>query len=186
MSGSDGGKDYGRWIITGSILLLAALLVWIALSISEIGYRVAKDQATSAAYRDAKQEFQNKCTVKPTLEEVVACFGNAIDAAREPGRSEEDVDAQKQMADAAWAMFEATLFIGFLSIGLTVLGIIYIRQTLAETARTADAATMANANTLRAIDQERDNAERGLRAYVYVSKAEISNLEFSGKIDVIP
>ena len=129
MSDGNGSKDLGPWIVAGAILSIAVLCFWIAFSISQIGYSVSQEQATSRAYSEAKKEFEDKCTIKTTIEEVISCFNDAIESGREPGRSEEDVNAQKQMADAAWAMLQATLFIGLLGIGLTFLGIRYIRKT---------------------------------------------------------
>ena len=55
MSNGNGSKDFGPWIVVGSILFLAALLVWISLSVSQLHYEVYKEIASSRAYADAKE-----------------------------------------------------------------------------------------------------------------------------------
>lgn len=145
-----GGKDFGPWIVGGSIAALAFALCMIAYLISSVHDDVYKEIATNSANAEAKRQFEQECALKPTIKEVVSCFGDAVEHARKTARDEEDVDAQKQMAGAAWAMLFATLLIGFLSLALTVIGVIFVRQTLYETRRTANAAVETNKNAIEA------------------------------------
>jgi hypothetical protein len=91
---------------------------------------VYREYAETKAYADAQEEFRKECLGAATVEEVVSCFRSAIQAAREPQRAEEDLDAQKKMAQWAQATFFLTLCIGVTTIFVGMLGIIWIRNTL--------------------------------------------------------
>lgn len=172
MFDGNGNKDVGHWIVWAGITLLALFLAGNAFWLSRIGDDVNKQAATSQSYRDAQEIFERECTELPSTKEILKCFRESIQDTRQPARNEEDVDAQKQMARAAWAMLFATLAIGLISIGLTIIGVLYIRGTLHYTRltaehtqgmleearqateaaqRAADAASETNANAVKAM-----------------------------------
>jgi hypothetical protein len=129
------------------------------------------------AYAEVEEKFDDKCLGSTTVEQGLRCLRDAIASAREPQRSEEDVQAQKQMATAAWAMFWSTVVFGSISVFLTAVGIHYISRTFIETRRQIEVsqralltAVTANDNAIKTFEQDGTNSERQLRAYVYIDK----------------
>lgn len=177
MSDSDGGKDRGHWIVWGGIAALVLLISINAWVISRISDDVHKQAATNEAYREAQKVFENECAFLTSREKIVECFRISIEDTRQPARDEEDVDAQKQMAKAAWAMLFATLTVGVATSLLTWIGIRYVRENLVEmrAARGVShlalgAARKANEQTERLLTNEKKRTEKELRAYVLVEK----------------
>ncbi|RWO71237.1 MAG: hypothetical protein EOS17_08855 [Mesorhizobium sp.] len=98
--------------------------------------RATQDYQTSRAYDETRRQFEQRCA---GLEgkETFDCLKEQIDTAREPSRSEEDVGAQKEMARWALWMLVVSGVVGIATIGVTGVGLYFIRDTL-ETARQAN------------------------------------------------
>ena len=92
------------------------------------------------------------------------CISQAQEAAQDKERNESDLYAQRQMAVWAFSVGIA----GFISVFLSLAGIFYVWYSLALNRAAVDAAVSANANTLTAIHQDQQNAERQTRAYLTV------------------
>ncbi|RWP72785.1 hypothetical protein [Mesorhizobium sp.] len=96
--------------------------------------RATKDYQTSRAYDETRRQLEQRCA---GLEgkEIFDCLKEQIETAREPSRSEEDVSAQKEMARWALWMLVVSGVVGFATLGITAIGLYYIRDTLAVTRR---------------------------------------------------
>ena len=121
------------WVVVASILFAFVALGIVGVTVSYVYEAVYHQYATSKARNAAEQEFQEKCTSLATAEEIRACFGNAVNSARETQRAEEDLYAQKQMAQWAFWILLVTGFIGVVTIAITIVGIYFVVQTLVAT-----------------------------------------------------
>ncbi|MER9831207.1 hypothetical protein NKJ51_23000 [Mesorhizobium sp. M0134] len=119
-----------------TITICSFLLFVTALStLSTRAYdHATKDYQTSRAYDETRRQFEQRCT---GLEgkEIFDCLKEQIETAREPSRSEEDVGAQKEMARWALWMLVVSGVVGFATLGITAIGLYYIRDTLAVSRR---------------------------------------------------
>src|SRR4051794_199868 len=105
-----GGIAVLKYVWDGTVSLVAIIAIGfflvfvIALGfLSTAAYdRATKDYQTSQAYTETQREFKQRCAGLEG-EEIFECLSKQIEAAREPGRAEEDVQAQKQMA--RWALW---------------------------------------------------------------------------------
>jgi hypothetical protein len=88
------------------------------------------DHATQEARAETQEKFRQKCLNLSSGEEIADCFDDAVEAAREPQHSEEDLQAQKQMADRARLMLYVTFATGIMTFVVTVASVLLIRETL--------------------------------------------------------
>jgi hypothetical protein len=102
-----------------------------------------KEYATYQAKAEAEHEFYSRCSILATRKEVIDCAVDAAKSARETQRSEEDVDAQKQMAAWALAMLVISSILGFLTLIAAFVSVVFVRNTLLETRRIGRAETRA-------------------------------------------
>ncbi|WP_432343387.1 hypothetical protein WMC41_11875 [Shinella yambaruensis] len=112
--------------------LIIPTLFWLVST--EKYHAVYQQEAAKAQRSEAHQTFQQHCVDGLTRQELVACYKNAIDTAREPERSERNLKAQEDVA--SWAM--GTLVVTFLSLMVTGVGVILVACTLKHTRRAAD------------------------------------------------
>jgi hypothetical protein len=133
------------------IALATITIVLLLVLIESTGDAVYHDYTTSKAYADAYQKFRNECLGRASVQELLGCLNHVTEAAREPQRAEEDLQAQKQMAVWARWMFYATFLVGVVSVIVAVVGIVLVSSTLelqraatAETAKAAQAAIESN------------------------------------------
>lgn len=80
-------------------------------------------------------------------------------------REIEDLAAQQGMAKGT----QDIVWLNKLQLALAFAGTLALLYSIALNRRATNAAVQGNANTLQAIDQEQKNAQRQLRAYLYVS-----------------
>ncbi|MER9407356.1 hypothetical protein NKI36_25315 [Mesorhizobium caraganae] len=94
--------------------------------------RATQDYQTSRAYDETRRQFEQRCA---GLEgkEIFDCLKEQIETAREPSRSEEDVRAQKEMARWALALLVVSGVLGVLTLIVTIVGVIFVRNTLEAT-----------------------------------------------------
>ena len=105
------------------------------------GYQAAdKDHQSDYNNHQTSKKAEQECINKSTTKEAISCYRSAEHSARDKQRSEQDLDAQREMANWAEGILWATLSIGGLSILVTILGMILIGFTLHHTKRAADAA----------------------------------------------
>jgi hypothetical protein len=142
-------NDIAPWLAIAVILPLIAFTAYFVFYSK--GYQAAdkRHEAENAARYAAEQHYQ-KCIAKATVKEAVECYKNAETISDEARRSEQDLNAQREMADWAESMLWATLLVGFTTILITGLGVIYVRNTLFETRRIGRAQVTAYLSVPRA------------------------------------
>jgi hypothetical protein len=143
-------------MIGGLILVLAIGLFLISVQISMNYQEVYYNYATQEARAEAQEKFRQKCLNLSSGEEIADCFDDAVEAAREPQRSEEDLQAQKQMADWARLMLYVTFAIGIMTFVVTVASVLLIRETLDLQRNATREATKATRAAIAANEQSRD------------------------------
>lgn len=93
-----------------------------------------------------------------TIADFQRCLSNQGALTREQERSEQDLNAQREMAIWAEAMLWATWIVGITSISVTAVGIFFVWQTLRETRNAVtEAARGSNAAERAVIASERAN-----------------------------
>ncbi len=70
------------------------------------------------------------CAALPTARDAIQCYDDSVTAGRDHHRAEQDLDAQREMADWAEGMLWATLIIGVFTIFVTALGAFWVKKTL--------------------------------------------------------
>jgi hypothetical protein len=168
MSDSKGGWDgaFAPWI--AAAFGLAAIGLFAFVYPYSKGYQAA-DERHEAEYaaRDASQQHYQECVAKSSVEEALECYQRADTASRDEQRAEKDLNAQREMADWAEGMLWATLFVGFLTISITGLGVYWVRETLVETRKAVKAADDA-------VSVTREIGEAQVRAYLSVTGGSFS------------
>lgn len=157
-----------HWIaLAGGILIVG--IFFRSVFYSE-GYQAAnQDQkAHYESYRIAEEAYR-ECASSAAVEEALRCYQEAEKASREDHRAEQDLNAQRQMADWAKWMFYATAVVGALTVGVTGVGIYWVKETLAETQKAVKAAEDAVAVT-------REMGERQMRAYIWIETSEMKDV----------
>ena len=178
MSDSDRGEDFGHWWVTPGFVALATVFITV------FGYAY---WATTSNWNESQENskhieaYSNRYAVERCNRlypvEKDECIKEAAQAAQDQQRNEADLYAQRQMA--VWALVVAIC--AAVSIPLSVAGIFFVWRSLALNREAVAAATTANANTLRAIEQEQANAERGIRAYVTPGNISVSKFDIGLK-----
>ncbi|WP_394688458.1 hypothetical protein [Hoeflea sp.] len=101
-------------------------------------------QPERAAY-DAQQQAYIKCLDKPSIQEARECYQGSSKPTREQTRAEQDLDAQREMADWAERMLIITAVVGFSTVIITAFGVYWVRKTLDATYDAVNAARDTNA-----------------------------------------
>jgi hypothetical protein len=134
------------------------------------GYQAADEDHQSAyATHQTAEKIYDECASKTTIKDALSCYQNAYNTDREQERAEDDLDAQREMANWAEGMLWATLFIGSVTAAITALGVIYVARTLRATSQTLDATrTMAN-------DQKRIGDAQVVQSEKAVLETQVAN-----------
>lgn len=137
-------NGYFALVLTCAVCLFAIALVSWSVPYSE-GYKRA-DQDHQAAYatHDTAEKYERECSRELTIKKALRCYRDAYNTDREQERAEEDLDAQREMANWAEGMLWATVAVGSITAGVTGLGVWYVAQTLSATSATLAAANKAN------------------------------------------
>lgn len=128
------------WDGNGAPFIIVAIgLIVIALTVVHLSYSKAYHNAYEDAHRDgeAYDEYQKtaqECRSNITVNRAVDCIIKAEKAERERHNIEQDLTAQRQMADSAWWMMVAT----FGTVGVTSFGVYLIHITLNYTKTAAE------------------------------------------------
>lgn len=137
-------RDIIDWILLSCLLLIASAAIIIAIRAPILYQSVYSDYASSKAKADAEQEFREKCWSATTIEEMRICLENQVGTSHETRRSEENLYAQKQMAEWAMLIFWATIDVGTFTVIVTGVGIYFVRETFKAQRIATEAATEAN------------------------------------------
>jgi hypothetical protein len=127
---------------------LALLLIVVGRVFYLNGHQSAnKRYEAEKAAQDATQKHQNDCLEGEVFTfNLKECFRSTIRPTREEERAEQDLNAQREMAN--WA--EGMLWASLVSVIVTVVGVFYVALTLRETRKAATEAASAYAVDRRA------------------------------------
>jgi len=128
--------------------ILAFAVVCLLLIIGLIGWQEGFKRGTESHQTNSAQAYQDehpdkvavRCASRPAVASQAECISKAIESAREQQRSEEDLDAQQQMAE--WARY--MLYVSAVTAIVTFFGVIYVAKTLRATSDTLSVANEAN------------------------------------------
>jgi hypothetical protein len=130
MPTSDWYTRNSHWIV---VVFLLALLISVSYpTLVNIGYDEGyRDAQATRSRAESKRDSYKSCLGIGTSEEVLSCLDAKIEPARAEHRAEEELEAQKAAARWALASFITAALLGTLTVFITGLGLIYIRETLA-------------------------------------------------------
>jgi hypothetical protein len=99
------------------------------------GYQTANQEyaTQNAQYDTAVVEYRKCLDAATTLDSARQCADYAEHSTRESHRAEQDLNAQKEMADWAEGMLWAAWILGIATFGATVIGVRYVYLTLIAT-----------------------------------------------------
>ena len=136
-------NGYVALVIVCVVCLLALTIVSLTVPYSK-GYQTAdRDHQSAYAELNSAEEYYEKCVAEPTVQEALKCYQQAEDRDREQQTTEQDLDAQREMANWAEGMLWATVIVGCITVLVTGLGVYWVKETLRVTkdaVRSADAA----------------------------------------------
>lgn len=108
------------------------------------GYqRASHDQQAERSATDASKRTKAECAKRPTVQAAIECYDDAEKTSREHQRAEQDLNAQREMADWTETMLWSGLVLGVLTTAIAGLGVYWVRATLVEARNTTAAATAA-------------------------------------------
>lgn len=154
-------RDWSFFFTVGLVLVFGLILSGLLNNSRERdrGYDAAKEQYDSAYERSAPPAVRSQSLVSD------------IEAYRQEWREEQDLRAQRDMAQWAWLMMVAS----FAGVGITAVGIVFVAQTLVTTRAAVDAAN-------RTADEAKRIGEAQVRAYMSISNVSIIFVSDNGKI----
>ena len=130
-----------------SVVIIAATYWGIVYS---KGYQSASEEhSTYRAERDAQDRYYKKCLQRETIYSARECITNTPNTDRDAQRAEQDLDAQRQMAQWAEGMLWATWVIGLATASVAALGTWLLYHTLKETSALNKTTTEAFLNDQR-------------------------------------
>lgn len=171
--------------------MLCGLVVALGLGLSSPSLSQPIDQGENRqeraadARRSAARELQ-PASPPLSIEDSLSRIASEIEAAnrgpeaeRAEQRAEEDLDAQRDMARWAFAMFVATsvtVVIGFVGLALIWQTLVYTRKAAEHTGDMLSEARAASKTAADQLAHAQLTAERQLRAYMTINSAEPSDL----------
>ena len=139
---------------------------WLA---SRVEYETAyENYAASQAQQDGGYENYRQCFALAKPQEALDCLKIQLEPKREEQRAEEDLRAQKDMANWALGLLVISFAIGGITIGITGYGVFLVRDTLAENRIAAGAAVDAAKAASRQADISEESFKRLERPYLFV------------------
>src|SRR5687767_12297524 len=133
MSASNWYNRNAHWIIVITLVGVMTTVGYFVLvnSAYEQGY---KDANTSSESGESKRKLYESCLGIGERQKVLDCLEEKIEPYRTNQRSEEDLKAQKDMANWAFGALIATVFFGSFTVVMTGIGLFFLRDTLAANA----------------------------------------------------
>ena len=108
------------------------------------GYHRANQDSKSVYSDGLRAEIHYKeCMSKSTTIEALECYRDAEYDSEEEQRANQDLNAQREMADWAESVLWATILIGAATVIVTTIGIYFVRETLTVSNQTNEAAISA-------------------------------------------
>jgi hypothetical protein len=156
-----------RFLLAAALAALAIAFVW-RLSADRAEHAAEARWHAAAADRGLTGRIGAACGGR-TGDSLARCAGEVVAQTREDRRQEYELQTQRDMADwAFWAMA-----VGALTMGLTAIGLYFVRETLREAVRGTEAAWRAVAVTEQSADAQ-------LRAYLFPRNAKLEVREEGG------
>lgn len=162
----------------------SALVFMVTIAFVVVSEQYAKIHQVYSGYQKSADEDRGKAAEKagracigvaPAI--LTHCIANEINAYDKQQATNKDLQAQQDMA--LWAFFAALA--AFATVGVTGVGVWYVRHTLDATRAAVVEAAKASDAATKAVEITRDTAERQLRAYVGVDSAiKVANREGPG------
>jgi len=168
------GYGLAPWIVPCAALVLASLFFVIIIESRSYRERVYHEYATAEADADAQGKFAIECSKLATVEEVRQCFEDVIESSREPQRAEEDLYAQKQMAQWAYWLFVVSSLIGVMSVGVAIGGVYWVHRTWQLQRRATEESTKATLAAVEANKFQRRAFVAEQRAWIPIRQQDIS------------
>ncbi|WP_143596130.1 hypothetical protein [Tistlia consotensis] len=166
MPRSDWYSRNAHWLILVVYLAFIAPFIWWS-GASQQYNRAYEDYAAANTQQRTQYELQRDCLRLSEPQKALDCLKLKVEANREAQRAEEDLYAQKSMADWTYGAVIVAGSVGLITIVLTFVGVLFVRDTLHETKRTANAAVVS-------IKEARKNTQKEIRAYVGFSKVNLA------------
>lgn len=135
MSQRDWYDNHAHWLVVGYGLIFVFLASYSAFY--SHGYQAAnKDNEASYEASRAAEEAYIECSRRASIEEALRCYAEAEKASREDYRAQQDLNAQREMAEWAKWMFWATAIVGALTIGVAITAAYWARGAILKMAET--------------------------------------------------
>lgn len=109
--------------------------------------RAAAERAAENDPDEARRECAERHSI---VEEALRCFQEAEKRSRDEQRAEQDLDAQRQMSEWADRLFWLTFALGTSTLGVTGLGVYWVKETLTATQQTLEVTRDIGATELAA------------------------------------
>lgn len=172
MSVGDRYSAIAPWIvITIGLGLIAGLS---ATYFYSKGFQRAHQQyRASIDLDDAAEHAHSKCAAMPSTSEALICYRSIYEANADKRRAEDNLSVQREMADWAEGMLWVTGIVGVLSVGITGVGVYWVKETLTATTNAVAEAKRGADAAFDAVQVTSETANRQLRAYVCLQTAEL-------------
>lgn len=114
------------------IFILGGIFTYLATSPFEAKRNEATyhGYATSKAHANADKIYRNQCRKLKSVDHVIECIDEYVKTQGDTQRAQENLYAQKQMAQTAWWMLLTAGFVGVLTILAIIMGVYWVKKTL--------------------------------------------------------
>jgi len=169
-------NGYVALVLTCVFLTFIVGYVSIIFAFSQ-GYNSAdKEHETYYASREAREKAFTKCLERSlTIPVAIRCINNSGNSSREDERAEQDLNAQREMAQWAKGMLWATLIIGMGTIITTAVGVWFVKRTLDST----NIAVVETSKATVAMNEANQIMREEQRAWVAVDFVAGSSVSYS-------
>lgn len=130
-------------ILAASLFVLVVFLVVAGVTASHLHEAAYHDYAASKHEAARKDHFQRQCAGITDVVELRRCFEEQIKSGWDTRHTQEDLYAQKEMADWAFWMMVITGVVGIPTTALTFVGVVLIYRNLQEARAATTAAIKA-------------------------------------------
>lgn len=123
----------GAWITFGGVIVLGTILLALAVTFSGVYQTAYHDHAANARKAAIERQFEQQCAEIQIPDELRRCFEAVIETGHDTQRAQEDLQAQKRMADYTLLLLWVTACIGLPSLALTAAGVYLVAETITAT-----------------------------------------------------
>lgn len=178
-------KQRNRW--QDGTYALITLAVFAGLGVLALATYMGASKGYQSAYQNQRADSQREraaykasieCRNAETPTAAIECYQREYKITRDENRSDEDLNAQREMADWTEGVLWATLLFGALTVALTLLGVWWVKQTFDATVDTANAAYRANEIAAASATHQRRQATLAGRPYVLIEPGEHNFFEW--------